>query len=205
MEKCILNEKRLIASIKNVIHCQFTKDYKMIYPKDTRHDCLNTVRLLGALQVLYGHALHHLHIGFIPIAGDFINFFSGVPIFFTMSGFLIWGSCGRSSSYRNYLRKRFWRIYPELWVAVIIEMVVLLSLYEGPYNWPQTILFVFTQGTVFQFWTPDCLRDYGCGTPNGALWTIGVIVQFYIVAYFLFKWLHAKGLKRWLLGGFRRC
>lgn len=164
-------------------------------------DCLNTVRLLGAIQVLYGHTLAHLGIDPIPVVGDLINFFYGVPIFFTMSGFLIWGSCGRSASYGDYLKKRFWRIYPELWMAVIVEMIVLFALYEGPYNWPQTILFVFTQSTFLQFWTPDCLRDYGCGTPNGALWTIGVIVQFYIIAYFLYKWLHANSLKKWLLGG----
>lgn len=166
-----------------------------------RADCLNTIRLLGAIQVLYGHASSHLKIEAIPIVGDFINFFYGVPIFFTMSGFLIWGSCGRSASYGDYLKKRFWRIYPELWVAVIVEMIVLFALYVGPYNWPQTILFVFTQSSILQFWTPECLRGYGCGTPNGALWTIGVIVQFYIIAYFLYKWLHVKSLKKWLLGG----
>ena len=166
-----------------------------------RADCLNTIRLLGAIQVLYGHALAHLHIEPLPVAGNFINFFYGVPIFFTLSGFLIWGSCGRSANYTDYLKKRFWRIYPELWVAVAVEMVVLFSLYAGPYNWPQTTLFVFTQSTILQFWTPDCLRGYGCSTPNGALWTIGVLVQFYIVAYLLYRWLHGKSLLKWLLGG----
>lgn len=166
-----------------------------------RADCLNTIRLLGAIQVLYGHALAHLHIEPLPVAGDFINFFYGVPIFFTLSGFLIWESCGRSANYTDYLKKRFWRIYPELWIAVAVEMVVLFSLYAGPYNWVQTTLFVFTQSTILQFWTPDCLRGYGCGTPNGALWTIGVLVQFYIVAYLLYRWLHGKGLLKWILGG----
>ena len=172
----------------------------MITSRTNRGDCLNTVRLLGAVEVLYGHTLTHLKIDGIPIVGDIITFFYGVPIFFTMSGFLIWGSCGRSSSYGNYMKKRFWRIYPELWMAVAVEMIVLLGLYAGPYNWPQTFLFVFTQSTILQFWTPDCLRGYGCGTPNGALWTC-VIVQFYIVAYFLYKWLHAKSLRKWILGG----
>jgi peptidoglycan/LPS O-acetylase OafA/YrhL len=48
---------------------------------------LNTVRLLGAVQVLYGHTLAHLRIDSIPVVGYFISFFYGVPIFFTMSGF----------------------------------------------------------------------------------------------------------------------
>lgn len=149
--------------------------------------------------MLYGHTIVHLNIQHIPILGDFINFFYGVPIFFTMSGFLIWWSIGRSQSYSQYLKKRFWRIYPELWVAVIVELIVLLALYHGPINWRQLGLFTFAQSTLFQFWTPDCLRAYGCGTPNGALWTIGVLVQFYIVAYFIYKLLHGRKLWIWLL------
>lgn len=66
-------------------------------------DCLNLIRLLAAFQVLYGHTLAHLNIDSIPILGEFINFFSGVPIFFTMSGFLIWWSIGRSKSFEEYI------------------------------------------------------------------------------------------------------
>ena len=91
-----------------------------------KNDCLNTIRLLAAIEVLYVHTLGHLGIGEIPLLSDFIHFFSGVPIFFTMSGFLIWWSVGRSKNFGEYLRKRFWRIYPELWVAVAFELFVLL-------------------------------------------------------------------------------
>ena len=48
-------------------------------------------------------------------------------------------------------------------------------------------LVAFTQGTLFQFWTQECLRDYGCGCPNGALWTITVMVQFYLLMWFCYK------------------
>lgn len=80
-------------------------------------DCLNLIRLVAAIQVMYQHTLAHLYINDIPVLGGFINFFHGVPIFFTMSGFLIWGSIERSHSFGEYLKKRFWRIYPELWGA----------------------------------------------------------------------------------------
>ena len=43
------------------------------------------------------------------------------------------------------------------------------------------ILFIFCQSSIFQFWTPNFLRGYGCGTPNGSLWTIGILIQFYII------------------------
>lgn len=116
-----------------------------------------------------------------------------------MSVFLIWGSIGRSTNFRDYLKKRFWRIYPELWVAVSIELIVLIILHGDSIKWSQFMLFSFTQSTIFQFWTPDCLRSYGCGCPNGALWTICVLIQFYFFAYFLYKWLHGKKIMYWII------
>ena len=172
---------------------------QLIPPPDKRDDCLNLIRLLAAIQVLYGHTLVHLQIESIPIFGDFIKFFSGVPIFFTMSGFLIWWSIGRSSNFTEYLKKRFWRIFPELWVAVAIELIVLLCLYNKPIEWSQFFAFAITQSTVLQFWTPDCLREYGCGCPNGALWTICVLIQFYFVAYFLYKRMHNRKTVIWII------
>ena len=51
----------------------------------------------------------------------------------------------------------------------------------------------------FQFWTPDCLRGYGCGCPNGALWTMCVLIQFYFFAYFVYKALHGRKIWVWLI------
>lgn len=129
---------------------------------------------------------------------SFISLFIGVPIFFMMSGFLIWSSIESSQGCKEYLKKRFWRIYPELWTAVIVELLVLLLLYRQPVDWTQVGVFALTQGSSLQFWTPDCLRGYGCGCPNGALWTICVLVQFYLLAVLLHKCLH--GRKLWIWG-----
>jgi len=166
---------------------------------DFRVNSLNTFRLLAALQVLWGHTLTHLELSNIPILGDFIGFFSGVPVFFTLSGFLIWQSIGRSKTFGEYARRRFWRIYPELWLAVAVEVVVLLVLYNHTIDWLLMGLFTFGQATIFQFWTPDFLRGYGCGCPNGALWTITVLIQFYLCAYFVHKWL--RGCRPLVWGG----
>lgn len=74
-------------------------------------DCLNLIRLLAAFQVLYGHTLAHMNIDSIPILGEFINFFSGVPIFFTMSGFFNMGE--------HWKIKEFWRISEKTFLANI--------------------------------------------------------------------------------------
>ena len=164
---------------------------------DYKRNSLNTFRLLAALNVLWGHTLAHLELSDIPVLGSFIHFFHGVPIFFVLSGFLIWQSIGRSRSFTDYAKKRFWRIFPELWVAVAVEILVILLLYHQPINWPQMGIFAIGQATIFQFWTPDFLRGYGCGCPNGALWTITVLIQFYFLSYFVYKWLHNKRLYVW--------
>ena len=164
---------------------------------DVWKNCLNTIRLLAAIQVLWKHTLMHLELPNIPVLGDFVLFFQGVPVFFTLSGFLIWQSIGRSHTFSDYAKKRFWRIYPELWLAVVVELVVLLLLYHQPIDWAQFGLFAIGQATFFQFWTPDCLRGYGCGCPNGALWTISVLIQFYFLAFFIYKWLKKKKSGVW--------
>lgn len=51
--------------------------------------------------------------------------------------------------------------------------------------------------TVFQFYTGGWLRTYGVGVPNGALWTITVDIQFYIIAIFLARWLKGRKIRTW--------
>lgn len=119
-----------------------------------------------------------------------------MPIFFTLSGFLVWFSIERSESYCEYLRKRFLRIYPELWLAVAIEVFAIIFFHKK-YILGDLLLFTVTQATMLQFWTPDSLRGYGIGTPNGALWTICTLVQFYLIAWFLYQYLKGQSIKRW--------
>ena len=156
---------------------------------------LNLIRLLAAFQVMLSHCLVHLNIPINPKLIKIISLFPGVPIFFILSGFLIWYSIGNSQNYVQFLKKRFWRIYPELWIAIIIEIMCLILFY--PIDKPiELLVFIVTQATIFQFWTPESLRHYGCGTPNGSLWTICVLIQFYILAYFFYKFLENSKLKK---------
>lgn len=149
------------------------------------------------MEVMYDHTREHLFLDMPDGLNFLFHFFVGVPIFFMLSGYLIWQSAGRSSNYFVYLKKRFWRIYPELWVAVAIEIIAILILYQQSIDYPRLGLFIIGQATIFQFWTPDFLRGYGCGCPNGALWTICVLIQFYFLAYLLYKWLHGKKTILW--------
>lgn len=125
-----------------------------------KSNCLSLIKLLAAFQVMIGHLIAHLELPFPKAIGTALSFYNGVPIFFIVSGFLIWLSIGRSVSYGYYIRKRFWRIYPELWCAVVIEIISIIIFYRG-WNPKDLLAFTFTQGTILQFWTPDSLRGYG--------------------------------------------
>ena len=164
---------------------------------DYRRNSLDTIRLMAALMVMFFHAWEHLHVSVPPALNLFFGFFMGVPLFFSLSGFLIWNSIGRSSL-SGYLWKRVKRIYPELWAGVLLNAAALIFFVDRPIPWLELGLFCLTQGSFLQFWTPDALRNYGCGTPNGALWTICVTVQFYIAAFFFHRWLKGKKLGWWL-------
>lgn len=158
---------------------------------DKKDNSFNFIRILAAINVFWGHACEHLDIDQPILLNELWIAFRGVPIFFILSGFLIWNSLEKQQSFKQYLSKRVIRLYPELWSGVLLNAVIMIIVYRGIKIVP-FIIFTITQSTFFQFWTPACLRDYGCGTPNGSLWTIGVMVQCYIILFFIHKFLHGK-------------
>lgn len=60
---------------------------------------------MAALSVMYGHLTSHLNVQFPQIFNIIFTYFSGVPIFFMLSGYLIWDSIERSRSFSLYLKK----------------------------------------------------------------------------------------------------
>lgn len=123
----------------------------------------------------------------------------GVPIFFMLSGYLIFMSLSKQRDWKSFLSKRVLRLYPELWLCLVLEILSIIIFFDGYVPLIDYLKFSFTQGTFFQFWTPDSLRPYGCGCPNGSLWTITVIVQFYFVIYVFFNKLRKAKFGIWLL------
>ena len=82
-------------------------------------------------------------------------------------------------------------------MGVFVELVCILAFADN-LDLKSTLLFIFGQATIFQFWTPDSLRWFGCGTPNGSLWTICVLLQFYIVIWLIYKLLYRRPVLSWI-------
>ncbi|NLW71027.1 MAG: acyltransferase [Eubacteriaceae bacterium] len=163
-------------------------------------NCFTLIRYLAALQVLAGHCIKHFSLDttslLYRIYEHTLGMVVGVPVFFGLTGFLIWSSLDRNDELKTYAQKRIKRLYPQLWLAVSLNAAAILILYGEAVKGFQFVLFCITQSTFLQFWTPDSLRGYGCSTPNGSLWTISTYVQFYILAYPAYRWYKKANLRK---------
>ena len=143
------------------------------------------IRLLAALQVVASHGSDFLNAPLWHPMMVVLGFLPGVPIFFVVSGFLISLSWERAPSARLYVRNRMLRIYPGLWVCLLVSIAIFLSAGVRPDSLTHFVTWVAAQATVVQFYNPVFLRSFGIGVLNGSLWTIPVELQFYLLLPFL--------------------
>jgi len=118
--------------------------------------------------------------GLLKVAWQVFNWFPGVQVFFFISGFLITQSLAQRGDLFTYARNRLLRIYPGLYVCLIVTAFILFLTGFLKLTW-STSQWLLCQMTVIQGWTPQSLRGYGVGNPNGSLWTIAVEIEFYAV------------------------
>ena len=90
-----------------------TKYYKAF--SYDRISCCSSIRVLAALQVFIGHSSAHLHIELPFFLKSLFSILQGVPVFFLLSGFLIWNSLNQDDNAKSFFKKRILRLYPELW------------------------------------------------------------------------------------------
>lgn len=150
-------------------------------PPSMRTNNFDLIRLCAALQVLFEHGITHLQVAELAAVGNFLNFFPGVLVFFVISGFLISMSWERAPSLRQYAWNRVLRIYPALWVCLLISIAIFLGCGVRPDSLGSFAAWILAQATLFQYYNPDFLRGFGVGVINGSLWTIPVELEFYLI------------------------
>jgi peptidoglycan/LPS O-acetylase OafA/YrhL len=149
----------------------------------SRVNNFDLLRLLASLQVFVYHAINHFNLeGSHSILWQALSLFPGVPIFFFISGFLITASFQRNTDkIGTYFKNRLLRIYPALWVCFIFTLLLLVFCESINFGNSHTWLWIAAQLSFLQFYTPDFLRNFGIGNPNGSLWSIVVELQFYVI------------------------
>lgn len=110
-----------------------------------------------------------------------------VQAFFFVSGFLVFMSCERSASLKDYASKRFWRIAPAYVLVVVSAACLLVGLSTLPaaeYFSSQGFRnYLFYNLLLSNFSAPDLPGVFSGNHEqaiNGSLWTIKIEVAFYI-------------------------
>lgn len=165
----------------------------------SRQNNFDLLRIFAAMQVVLIHSVAHLHLPITPAALALVNAFPGVPIFFVVSGFLISSAFERSPSLLDYARNRALRIFPALWCCVVITALV-AALFGFSLLNAQAAAWLPAQ-FIGLIYTPQFLSSFGFGSYNGALWTIPIELQFYVLlpaVYLLAGLRHREGAGPWL-------
>lgn len=148
---------------------------------------LDLIRLFAAVQVVLTHAFTHLKID--STWQHWMGVLPGVPIFFFISGFLIYRSYVKSGSISIFFSNRFLRLYPALWVCVFVSVILVFIVgFHLPFGKSASHFWLWLVGqlTFFQFYNPEIFRNFGVGVLNGSLWTISVELQFYLLTPIIF-------------------
>jgi peptidoglycan/LPS O-acetylase OafA/YrhL len=143
------------------------------------------IRLFAATQVVILHAAAYLwpNLTAAPVF-RVLAVFPGVPIFFFVSGFLISRSFEKTAAISDYAQNRALRIFPALHVCVGLNIALIaatgyfLTVDVGAID---ILLLYLAKTTFLQFYNPEFMRGFGDGVLNGALWTICVELQFYLL------------------------
>lgn len=154
----------------------------------------NLLRLIAAFQVMFVHANDYLvnKSDLSWYVTKILNF-SGVTVFFLISGFLISMSYAKNQDLKTYIKNRILRIYPGLYVNIFIGIVILYVFVDLNFDF-DFFKWLLTQISFLQFYNLEASRAFGTGEINAPLWTISIELVFYAVLPLIF--LIDKKIKR---------
>ena len=110
------------------------------------NNIFDIIRYYAMLQVMINHMAEHFKLQLPAVLQALIKF-QGVVILFALSGYLTAASLDRDSMNGNidkpkFLKKRFFRIFPEYWLCVLINTVVIFVLYSPKPNLKEGLIYV---------------------------------------------------------------
>ncbi len=159
-----------------------------------RQNNFDFLRLLFSSLVIFSHSFPLTGNKEIisKITNDQIDFGSlSVNVFFIMSGYLIFNSLKYSKTIKNYIWKRGLRLFPALFVMLLISLFIITLVYTGNniflqkdfYSYLPNNLFLYTnqyyiQGVFESNIFPKAI--------NGSLWTLSYEFTMYLLILLFF-------------------
>lgn len=166
-----------------------------------RHDqnSLDLLRLFAAWAVLFAHQYALLGMPEPQFLWVYGWGELGLAIFFFLSGALVWQSWCRDPHWGRFLARRSLRVFPALWVVVVLSVCVL-----GPLLTTLPLREYWLDSETLRYWRTGVL-DNQKGLPgvfesnplakaiNGSLWSLAVEFQAYllvgVIGWCFLRWL----------------
>lgn len=152
-----------------------------------RQNSFDTLRLVGSLIVLVGHAFIITGAS-APKVGQIPLHSFGVCIFFAVSGYLITQSWLSDSHPARYLRRRLLRIIPALAVtafltALVVGPVVSSESVQSYFSHRYVLAYAILNSAMVTVWSlPGVFETLPLrGQVNGSLWTLPIEFLLYLV------------------------
>jgi peptidoglycan/LPS O-acetylase OafA/YrhL len=164
---------------------------------------LDGLRGLAILLVLYYHYVQSSPLlpGFVAAAGRLT--WSGVDLFFVLSGFLIGGILLDARESPNYFKafyvRRAYRILP-IYAVTLAAFWLIRALSQVEYNGNASLQWLFSRPFPWYFYATlsqnISMTYYGSLGPAwlGATWSLAVEEQFYLTLPFLIKYVRPRRL-----------
>ena len=145
---------------------------------------INLLRFVAAIVVVFSHSFYvaaSKEDPFSVFCNQQTNFGGvAVAIFFFLSGFYVTKSLYKENDVKEYLSKRCYRIFPQLWIVIIVSVFVLGPIFTshtlGEYFSSKDTYSYFFNGVLIPMHNlPGVFENniYGA-TVNGPLWTLPV-------------------------------
>jgi peptidoglycan/LPS O-acetylase OafA/YrhL len=147
--------------------------------KRNKIDGLQSLRAVAAIFVMVFHGTQMIEkqLGYSFLNNFFMAGFSGVDIFFVLSGFIIlYTSYKANYSIAGFLKKRFIRIYPIYWVVSFLLVLAFLFAPDPGQSYKTNLSFILSSFSLF----PQ--EKYIVGIA----WTLSYEVIFYLVFAFTY-------------------
>jgi len=148
---------------------------------------LEILRALAIIMIVIFHANYYIKFGY--------NLYDigqvGVSLFIFVSGFLLYytyKNINFKNGLKNFYTKRFVRIYPLYWFAIIISFLWLI-LYYGFISFPygQKAAVISSTSILFGFLGLQGFLSGNGGFNQSLFWFVGVIILYYLIYPFLTK------------------
>lgn len=155
------------------------------YEKQLARNNFDLLRLLFAGTVCLVHAYELSGQEELRWIAEVLSTAVAVKAFFVVSGFLIFMSYERSTSLSSYVSKRFRRIYPAYFSAVMLCAFGLamassrLTVDYFSFVWLRYVLSNLAFLNFLQPTLPGVFEENHLSAVNGALWTLKIEVMFY--------------------------